>query len=685
LVFGLCGFAFAQPLFDLLGKNPTFFVAHNLDGLALVAFALGVLIVPALALFSILVVARLASRWLRAPVIVRVTRAGIVGFLVAVTLLPPLQRAFGLGNTTWIALGVVILIGAGLAYDHLRALRTFVSYLMPAPVLFLVIFLFFTPVNTLITSSDPAAAAVDLQGTRTPIVEIVFDEFALGGLLDANGHIDATRYPGFARLAATSTWYSDATTVSGQTLHAVPAVLSGLIPSASDVPVAADYPHSVFTLFGRSHHLHDGEAVTRLCPKQLCNHQTSTTTADLASDLQTVYLRTALPDDLATQWNVPTIGDRWAGFDDHAASTLKPTTPHQTTKDFDSKIFDAAGNQDQAARFQRFLASLGKGRAPGLWLEHVLLPHVPYQRLPDGRPYNGSYVPAASFYSPPQLDLVHVDAERFVLQTEFVDQLMNEFLDRLHQTKLFKNALVVVTADHGVAFVPGQGGRSTDDQHSRDQVLPVPLFVKYPGQTTGKVDARDARTIDVLPTVADALGVKLPPNWHFDGRSLLSHDQSRRPQKFATADGTITYPGIANPQHMASELATFLSPGGHPHDAFRVGPYGALVGQPAAALVHASATGSVTLDDGAAYASINLDGVVPALLTATVTGVDPGQWIAVALNGTIAGVGPAYEYNGDTRVEAMLDDTLMRSGANTIDVYRIDDSGRALRSLRPSG
>ena len=55
----------------------------------------------------------------------------------------------------------------------------------------------------------------------------------------------------------------------------------------------------------------------------------------------------------------------------------------------------------------------------------------------------------------------------------------------------------------------------------RDAVLPIPLFVKYPGQTTPTVDERDAQSIDLLPTIADTLGLTLPDEWTFDGRSLL--------------------------------------------------------------------------------------------------------------------------------------------------------------------
>ena len=47
----------------------------------------------------------------------------------------------------------------------------------------------------------------------------------------------------------------------------------------------------------------------------------------------------------------------------------------------------------------------------------------------------------------------------------------------------------------------------------------MPLFIKLPGQRRGRIISRPVRTIDLLPTIADVLGIRIP--WHVDGRSLL--------------------------------------------------------------------------------------------------------------------------------------------------------------------
>ncbi len=46
----------------------------------------------------------------------------------------------------------------------------------------------------------------------------------------------------------------------------------------------------------------------------------------------------------------------------------------------------------------------------------------------------------------------------------------------------------------------------------------MPLFVKLPGQRRGRLDDRAALTVDVVPTIAEELGLDFTPG--ADGRSL---------------------------------------------------------------------------------------------------------------------------------------------------------------------
>ena len=674
-MFALCGFAIAQPLFGLLGDNPTFFVAHDVDAGGLVGFALALLLIPPLVFFGVLLIARAVS-----PVVASISRAVIVGLLVAVTLLPPLDRVLDPSPTVWIVVGIVVAAIGGLAYRRFSTTRTFLLYLTPAPILFLVLFLFVSPAHVLISGDDPAAAA-GLQGVQPPVVVVVFDELPLGALLDDQGEIDAARYPGFARLAGMASWYDQATTVALQTHAAVPAIQSGQFPVEMPLPVAANYPESLFTFLARSHHFHTFETLTRLCPKKSCRHiETKTADPHFISDVETVYWHTLLGDDLAAEWGVPPISDRWSGFGEELTTEPLPTPEDDDGLTIDEQL-KLLVNQDRIGEFEAFLASLGTGRDPGVWFIHSLLPHNPYQWLPDGLRYTGGIPGLGSDLTWPQeLELVEIGAQRMVLQAKVVDQLVDRMLDRLDATGVLDDAIVVVTADHGAVFQPGENFRALSgvNNTNKDEVLPVPLFVKYPKQAGGEVDHRSARTFDVLPTIVDALGADVPKGWDFDGRSLLASPKERPYRIVRDAEQIDTVDGPVDATVLQRRLERMLGASGGPHDGYRVGPYGNLVGKTAAELAHGSPTGSVRVYDAEEYDDVRFDTPIPALFEGGINGVEPGQWIAVALNGTIAGVGTVYRLDG-TRVIAMLDPSLMVAGANRIDAYEIVGLG----TLRP--
>lgn len=682
-VFGLCGFAIAQPLLDLLGNNATFFVVHGAGRTRILVFTAAVILVPPALIVGILAVIRLVSKTAE-----RLVMAFVVGGLGALTVVPAINRAEALSIAAFVTLGVALTAAIALAYSRLRGVKTFATYLSPAPLLFAGVFLLATPVSVLVTASDPAAAA-GLGGTRTPVVVVVLDEFPLGGLLDGKGKIDAVRFPGFARLAEISTWYPRATTVAPWTNLAVPAILSGKLPDAASVaPVAAVRPRSLFTMLGRSHTMHVTESVTRLCPKSLCG--ASTTRADesasLVTDTAIVLLHQLLPSGLAERW-LPAISGQWGGFGAAPEPSALPTDGKDLSSAKWRNSIEGDAARDQRSQFAQFVTSIHGPAGADLWYLHEMLPHMPYRFLPDGTRYNGLALPQSMVdwakWGPDDAGIVTA-RQRFMLQLRYVDRQIGDLVRRLEAQGVLDAAMVVVTSDHGVSFEAGGHRRAATklDATNRDEVLPVPLFVKYPGQRTGATDPRPAQSIDVLPTIADALGMDLPPDWKFDGRSLRRNDATRRDRFWwNSADKIESVRRDAHPDRMARALRGFVGPAGNDHDLYRIGPHGDLVGRavPRAAAEAMPGT-SVNPNDPAAYARVDpSSGYVPALYEARLSGVERGSWLAVALNGTVAGVAPAFVgRDGETRIEAMLDPSLFEKGANVVTVWLVDDG-----SLRP--
>jgi len=372
------GFALAQPLFDLLGKNAEFFAAHGSTPGDILLFALVVTFVPALVLLAIEVVVGLVSE----PAAYALHLV-FVGFLAAVFGVQALKR-LGVDGTAVLIVGAVAIgLGVALAVWKLAPARSFLNMLAATPLVFLALFLFNTPVEHLLFPNAQARAVTALVRHPTPIVFLLFDEFPVIDLQTADGGIDATRFPNFARLAAGSTWFRNTTTVSASTTVAVPAILTGQKPKKGALPVLRDHPNNLFTLLGKRYRMVVHESQTRLCPQRLCKRKDAgagSRLSSLYSDVRVVYLHLVAPP--ALEQRLPAIDESWSGFEGGSTSEDEPTGGGGPPK-VDLSTFYLSRVRD----FNRFVASFRKpgDGAPTLYFLHVLLPHTPWLYFPDGR------------------------------------------------------------------------------------------------------------------------------------------------------------------------------------------------------------------------------------------------------------------------------------------------------------
>jgi len=694
-VFALCGFAIAQPIFALLGEEPTYFVVHGVERFDLVWFALVLVLIPPIVLCGLLLAVRAVSvdaeRWLM---------TALVGALVALTVVPAIDRAVGLSVPVFVALLVVIGVGVVVAYARWSPARTCISFLAPAPVLFAVLFLTTSPASALWDTAD--GELLPAQNLETPVVVVVFDEFALGVLLNADGTLDRGHFPGFARLADRATWYPNATTTANRTDLAVPTILSGSIRPMGTPPTAAEYPRSLFAMLGASHSVRADEVVTRVCSEAVCSDPVPTEGA-VVQDTAIAYLHGLLPDGLAESW-IPPLAARWGGFaNDHGEDTATGEAAAHADADNDGSTdpeptvsgtprSDSAAEASRctsvvcapgwdALRFQQFLSAIeASSSRPQLLYHHVLLPHVPYRYLPDGTNYEPISVTwglEPRWIDDP--DFMAVMTQRYFLQSVYVDRLVGELLDRLEAVSTLDDALVVVVADHGVSLEPGSGLRGTEDGGgmTRHGVQPVPLFVKLPDQRDGAIDVRPAQIVDVLPSIADALNVDLPDHWRFDGRSLLAAPASAGPRRWL--DGQLS--SKLSPESVGARVKSSIVDLPSRNDFVGVGPHGPLIGAAVADLDVVPGSGArIRLDRPDAYSNVDTTGLLPALLTGTTVGLTHDDWVAIAIDGVVAGVGPVYEDDGG-KVVALLDPRTLGAGAHDLRAYVIHHGASSLEEL----
>src|SRR4029078_10982916 len=90
----------------------------------------------------------------------------------------------------------------------------------------------------------------------------------------------------------------------------------------------------------------------------------------------------------------------------------------------------------------------------------------------------------------------------------FVDSQLGRLLAYLDDHHLARNTVVVVMGDHGESL--GEHGESTHGFFVYQATLHVPLLIRasYAGRS-GRRFADTVRSIDILPTAMELLGVKL--------------------------------------------------------------------------------------------------------------------------------------------------------------------------------
>ena len=126
---------------------------------------------------------------------------------------------------------------------------------------------------------------------------------------------------------------------------------------------------------------------------------------------------------------------------------------------------------------------------------HLYDPHTPYA-APD--PWSGRFV------------------DPYDAEIAWTDTLIGRLLDALSEHRLYDEAMILVVSDHGEGL-----GDHVEAEHGLllyRETLQVPLIVKVPGQSRGKVRRDTVGLIDVMPTVLDAIGEAVPD---LPGRSLL--------------------------------------------------------------------------------------------------------------------------------------------------------------------
>ena len=480
---------------------------------------------------------------------------------------------------------------------------------------------------------DPAAAEA-----LPPIVVIVFDEFPTEALTTPSGRIDAARYPNFAALARTSTWFRNGYTVFDSTFKALPSILDGRMPVDKTAADVRSHQPSVYHLVHRlGYEIVKVESATAICPLWICE---------------------------GTRARRPGVLPRLAG-------------------------------SGRPARLHGWIGALRERDRPTFYFHHVLLPHEPWLYLPSGRASRPPGAePIAALNKPPGWHLPGLTDHnhlRHLLQVGYVDRELGRVVRRMRRTGLFDRALLVVVADHGYSFELGVKSRRQVTERNIDEIAPVPFFVKTPGQTEGSVDRSLVRTVDLLPTIADVLGVGTP--WQADGHSafaamtrarehvsMIRRDFSRlvsvgreewvrrraalsrwRAGKFGT--GARSERAFGDPWAMA----------------YRIGPNPELLGDRVGTPAPSGRVRGVLVNPGLVNRVDPRGPMVPTRVMGRIEGGRPGaeRDLAVAVNGRVWAVGRSFHLRGrrPELFSLIFPEQALRRGDNLLQLLEVEPSG----------
>ncbi len=690
----LWGLAVAQPVLDLFGRNPEIFVAGELSPLEIVLFGIAVVVIGPAVLIGVEVLTSATV-----PTGLRAVHAVLVGFLGSLLGFVVLEKA-AIGDAA-VVTGAALLVGGTVAYLEatVTGVQTLLRYLAAAPVLFLIVFLGFSPTAELLRQPRTVDVEPGRVGAPAPVVVLSLDELPLASLLRVDGTINAERFPNFARLAAGSTWYRTATSASAFTTESVPATFSGRLPTGSDLPTYVDHPRTLYTLLGSGYDIEVREQVTQLCPPDRCGGRglldvSSSRLRAVLADATVVFGHLAVPE----SWRdgLPAIDRSWGGFVDGAGS---PTTPADVGSASTGQGNDLGPDPTcpdvelwcGPARVAELIDTIDRDDPLTLYAVHATVPHIPWILSQSGQQYAPRGVADQAdpgFDWPADPVPIRLAFQRHLLQVGAADVLVGRLLDRLQGEGLWEQALVVVVADHGVSFTPGTGLRGPEPVTDHE-VYNVPLFIKAPGQTEGAVTDRNARTIDVLPTIIDLLDITTP--WVFDGTSLaFGGAPVDKPVVVAGQVRTLTA-GLEPVLDVVRRNQEYLPYGDDWLAVSAVGSLGDLVGRTVDELDTTPAVAgrfSVDAADALADWRPSGDGLAPLLIEGRFEWESPVPSEAlVALNGTVAGVAvglaPVAEGDG-IGFQALVAEELLREGSNQVELLVPTASGRSFLRYRPS-
>jgi arylsulfatase A-like enzyme len=129
--------------------------------------------------------------------------------------------------------------------------------------------------------------------------------------------------------------------------------------------------------------------------------------------------------------------------------------------------------------------------------------HYPYFQAEAGRRFDLSQLRGGEWAIEHKNRYLNAIAE--------ADALISALVEKLRSNELLSSTLIIITGDHGESF--GAHGSFGHGINLYDEDVKVPIMLINPHLFPERATDRIVGHIDIAPTVADVLGIEIPPDW----------------------------------------------------------------------------------------------------------------------------------------------------------------------------
>lgn len=185
-----------------------------------------------------------------------------------------------------------------------------------------------------------------------------------------------------------------------------------------------------------------------------------------------------------------------------------------------------------------------KGKDNFFLMVEAFDPHEPFD-VPDKYMdmYGGNTGLDRDYYETPQYKRVsEVDVtdeavdylnRRYSALVTMTDHWFGKLINKLKELNMYEDTVVIMTTDHGY-FLGERDYLGKNYMHLYNELAHLPLIIKFPhGERAGEQVNQITQNIDVMPTVLDFNGIKIPDTVQGVSLRPLAYDSNAKTKEYA--------------------------------------------------------------------------------------------------------------------------------------------------------